>query len=131
MNINKRGVMYICRQLLRFFINLESFNQEIQGNFMANINPFVTYDNSCSLFRIFQTAINNDFSQKSISSQFSQLNILLTIFEMALFNKQIMDLLKSSALIIQRQRLFEFLEENIVSIEEDLSNLQKTKLTLA
>jgi uncharacterized protein (DUF1810 family) len=89
------------RALLRFFL-------ETPDN-----HHLLTFSLSSSLYRLFSVLLASNLSRSALDTVFGQPNsrtyqALLTLFEIALFNKQAIKEVKSSTLIIHREKLFEY-----------------------
>ena len=74
-----------------------------------NHKVLLNFINSSYLYRMFLVANHFDLSKQNLDS-LGSFNGVLTLFEMSLFNSQVMKHVKSNALITQRDRYFEFLE---------------------
>lgn len=84
----------------------------------------MNFENSCALYRIFLLFIGNDFKKSNLDAVGS-INILITVFEMLLFNENIINYIKSNASIIQRSKMFEYFSNNLDDIEDKIDAFSK------
>lgn len=102
--LNGKQVFYSLRCLLRFCLEDPDASAILLNFSLAS-----------HLYRIFVILLRNDFSRASLEQVFNPYqglsdNNLLKLFEVTLFNRKTHREAKSSALMSQRERLFEYFE---------------------
>lgn len=98
-----KSLPFVLRALLRYFFEQHSHH----------ISSLLTFTFSSHLYRIFASLTSYDFSLASLQSLFGLQNpnssiILLFMFEVSLFNKLAIKEVKSTSLIYQREKIFEY-----------------------
>lgn len=89
--LNGKGVIYVVRRLIRVFL-------EDSNTFKAIVN----FNLASHLYRLFVVIVQGDFSRTNLDKVFgpdSTTQVLLTLFEVCLFNKQAIKEVKSGALL--------------------------------
>ncbi|CDW73908.1 UNKNOWN [Stylonychia lemnae] len=102
--IQGRGVLYVLRNMLRYLIDDDN-----------NKNLLLNFENSCYLYRLFLVVVNNDFSIQQLDA-FGSFSVILTLFEMSLFNDQVMKHVKSNGLISQRKGFYDYLKDKEIEV---------------
>eukprot|EP00347_Sterkiella_histriomuscorum_P021367 403334229 len=114
--IQSRGVQYVLRNILRYLID----NPQ-------NSQVFLTFENSSYLYRMFLLSSNNELTNQNLDA-IGSFNVILTLFEMSLFNNQVIKHVKSNALITQRDRFYEYFNskenEYFVILDREQKRLQ-------
>lgn len=118
--LNGKGAIFVIRALLRLFFEDQQMLERV-----ANVSI------SSHLYRLFIVLTNNDLTRGVLTGCFgvnSTHSILLTLFEIALFNKQAISSLKSGALMFQREKLSEYFtyyeQEFVLTMGERSKNTQ-------
>ena len=107
------------RALLRYFLETPQA-----------LNSLLNFQLSSHLYRLFSVLIAGNFSRPHLDQVFgassgnhlASCQALLTLFEVGLFNKLAIKELKSSALIIHREKLFDYFQYKELEIIHALNN---------
>lgn len=70
----------------------------LDNNLYSDSINLVNIFNACALYRLFVLLLNNDFQRHSLE-QLKSFKLVLTFFEMSLFNKFIVKHVKSTGII--------------------------------
>lgn len=101
LKLNGKATIFTLRSLLRFCLEDP-----------LKLNSFITFNLASSLYRIFVCLLpQNDFSRPVLDQCFSRDQfVLLTLFEISLFNMEAIKEIKATSLIHQREKLFEYFQ---------------------
>ena len=89
--LNHKCMPYVIRNLLRYLLD--------------HASALLNLPNACLLYRLFLSLVSPDLINLDSIGSF---HTVLTLFEVSLFNKQVIKHIKSTALIQQRARFNEY-----------------------
>ena len=100
LKLNGKATIFTLRSLLRFCLEDP-----------IKLNCFIMFNLASNLYRIFVSLLQGDFSRPVLDQCFSRDQfVLLTLFEISLFNMEAIKEIKPTSLIYQREKLFEYFQ---------------------
>ena len=116
-----KNVFYVARNLLRFIID---------GEARELLKEMYAYE----YFRLFTLVVSaSEPSSKPLSGldtldQFGSFNVVLVMFELALFNQDVIKRAKSGPVMSHRQAIFQYLNQ-FINVTEPGSSSEESKVT--